>query len=250
MSIPKRHHFVPQMLLRRFADADGRLFFFDKRIADKGVQKASPDNIFLQRHLYTQYEKDGTKDVSAERHFAQLEGEADRIIDKITQQAELGKLPRLTTAERKTWDQFFYYQWKRTPDSFLRSETLADFDEALDWAIDEYEQAHRPLTDKEKQDLEHPDAIKRIAQNARVQAVTDPGKEVQDIMARKALGIVLLAKPNKSFVIGSYPIVRFAPGTHLSDPRAGMWLPVAHNIAITPAPGPGHLERFLTITDD
>jgi hypothetical protein len=37
MSTPRRHHFVPQILLRRFTERGGRRFLFDKRRCAAGM---------------------------------------------------------------------------------------------------------------------------------------------------------------------------------------------------------------------
>ena len=52
MSSPKRHHFVPQMHLRRFVDESGRLYWFSKRFSDKVVRPSTPAQVFLENDLY------------------------------------------------------------------------------------------------------------------------------------------------------------------------------------------------------
>ena len=69
MNIPKDHHYIPRMLLKRFTDKEGNLYAYDKRHADKGVRKKGPKNLFFKRHLYTQVAGDGTRDVSVETEF-------------------------------------------------------------------------------------------------------------------------------------------------------------------------------------
>ena len=196
MSIPKRHHYVPQMLLRRFTNAKGMLHFFDKRVPEKGVLTGAPKNLFLESHLYTVFDKEGSKDVTLERDFAVLEGEADQIMEKIVMAARKGLAPNLTADEKETWNLYFYSQWKRVPDLQKNTNVFENFETDVQEALHEYEATIRPLTDEEHQSMRDPDVMARIKQNAKVGALADPGQEVQDVLGQKGLGIVIIAKPN------------------------------------------------------
>lgn len=247
MNDPKRHHFVPQMLLRRFTDANGQLHFYSKDDTKRGVHVRNTKTVFAERHLYTQVDKHGNKDVTVEKDFAAIEDKTNAIIEKIVTAARAGKTPGLSSEEKATWDTFFYYQWKRTPDSLKRSKTLANFDSSLAWAIGEFEKRYRPLTDAERTDLQDAENKKRLEKSARVKAIADPGKQIQPVLQSKGLAIVRLTKPNKSFIIGSLPIVKFTlPGrSHLSDPTVEVWFPIASDVVVSPAPWPGGEERLL-----
>ncbi len=72
MNIPKRHHYVPQMLLRRFCDENGKLWLFNKKAPQLGVTFASPEAAFFQKHFYSLNEN-GVRDVSLEKYFSELE---------------------------------------------------------------------------------------------------------------------------------------------------------------------------------
>ena len=106
MNRPKRHHFVPQMLLRRFTDENGLLHVFDKRIREKRVVSSRPTNVFLKNELYTQHGEGGIKDVSAEAMFANLENEANLIIERIV--AMVRKKLRLSLSPKKKHGTTFY----------------------------------------------------------------------------------------------------------------------------------------------
>ena len=95
VNIPKRQHYVAEMILKRFTNAQGRLHFFDKRFPENGVLTSTPKNLFLENHIYTQYDKQGVKDVSLEIFFSKLESEANQIIEKIVAAARIGHTPNL-----------------------------------------------------------------------------------------------------------------------------------------------------------
>lgn len=238
------------MILKRFTNHQGQLYFFDKRVPEKGVLTSTPKNLFLEKHIYTRFDKQGVKDVTLEGDFAKLESEADQIIEKIITAARKGLTPNLNANEKSTWDLFSYYQWKRVPDVHGSSDILGDFESHVQEILSEFESTIRPLTDEERQDLQDPDVLARLKQNAKVMAVAAPGQDVQDVLSQKGLGITVIPNPNKSFVIGSFPIVKLTlPGrAHLADPSVEVWFPIASDVAITPALSRG-TEKLIQFSE-
>lgn len=251
MNIPKRQHYVSQMQLRRFTNAQGQLYFFSKRFPEKGVLTSGPKKLFHERHLNTRYDKEGVKDVSVELAFAALEGQANRVIEKIVVAARNRLKPNLASNEKALWDLFFSYQWKRVPDLYRQTRIFDDLDDWLEEFLARYEATVRPLSDDERQAMQDPDVRNRIKQNAKVDATVTPSQEVLRILDQKGLCIAIISKPTKSFVIGSYPIVKLThPGrAHLADPTVEVWLPIASDIAITPALSAG-TEKLVEIKED
>jgi len=240
------------MLLQRFADEKGKLYFFSKDFAAKGVLATTPRNLFCQTHIHTAKAKHGAMDVGLERSYAELEGLANAIIEKIVTSARHGDKPHLTVEERDIWDFFFYNQWKRVPDfhrKFLETEKL-EFQ--LNEAVAVFEANVRALTPDEKRDLVDPLWLKRVKQNAKIQALTRSSPRILAFLREKGLGIAVIRKPGKSFVMGSFPVVKLAhPGqVHPADPTVEIWLPLAHDVAVSPAPIPSAEELLVEIHDD
>lgn len=250
MNTPKKHHFVPQMLLRRFCDGSGKLWYYNKRAPHLGVASGTPQALFFEKHFYT-LEEGGVKDTSLESYFAQLEGSANAVIEKICVAARAGKPPKLTSEEKRHWDLFFYFQWKRTPDSIRATMSGMDFEKSLAASVEEFERRYRPLTDDERQRILSEAGKKRLQESARVKAIADPGAVVQAVLNDMGIGVAVIRKPNKSFVIGSKPIVKLTPSgeTRLGQPGVEAWLPVAADVAVCPVPGHGK-EIVMTLDDD
>ena len=133
-SIPKRHHFVSVMQLARFTDDTGRLYSFNKRAGQ--ILYGSPKNAFVERHLYSIENEDGSKDTRLEVALSGLEGRADQIIAKIISAAHAGFAPRLTPSEKADWDLFFHMQWRRVPDMHQKVISEAEADANLDDVFD------------------------------------------------------------------------------------------------------------------
>lgn len=116
MNVSTRHHTVPQMLLRRFADNNEKLYFFDERSQHGTVEHTNIVNTFVNNNFHTQYDIHGNKDVSTENKLASIEGEACRVFDKIEQAGVSCRNPNLCAEEKEILDKFVYFQWKRTPE--------------------------------------------------------------------------------------------------------------------------------------
>jgi hypothetical protein len=229
---PKRHHYNPEMLSSRFADEDGNLHFFDKRVPKKGIMTAKPENVFVQGHLYSHINKDGSKNTALEKYFSYLEGRAAKLIARITTAARMGQVPGLTDSEKSEWDAYIYHQWSRVPD--LHARTSKNFDSLLRNLVKDFERNIRPLTVAERADLEKPEAIARIHQNARVSSLRSNSGPAVKAMGNRGLAVAVIRNPKKSFVLGSLPVVKLTPPgrTHIADPAVEVWLPIAADIAV------------------
>ena len=97
MTAAKLHHYVPQFHLRRFCDADGRLWAWDKQ-SDR-VFPTSPGAIAAETQFYrlSQYEDAGHDPLTVERQLADMEGEVALITDQwlgwLLEMEPLGKFP-------------------------------------------------------------------------------------------------------------------------------------------------------------
>ncbi|WP_293482585.1 DUF4238 domain-containing protein [Phenylobacterium sp.] len=246
---PKRHHAVPEMLQKRFVDGEGCLHAFDRRRADGAVFRTRPANLFVHGHLYRRTEADGATDTVAEAWFSDLESATDPIIEKIVTAARQGRKPALTPVEFETWLMFFFMQWKRVPDLHLTTVTDAEVEETFDELIAELRQKH-PHRAAEIDKVNTPQNRRRMAQNARVDALLRGGDEPLTLLRLRGLGVAKVTARGKSFVVSSRPVVKLThPGrTHLLDPSCEMWLAVAPDVIVGLGPGPGE-EKLVGIGD-
>ena len=232
MQEPKRHHYVPQMLSRRFTNQNGKLYCFHKNSRGR-VFEATPKDAFVEKHLYARYDEHGNKDVSAEKELAKLEGQASEVIKKIIEEARLRELPSLTSSEKEIWDRFCYCQFLRTPEgrAFIQNH---DF---VSEALTNFENEIRPLTDDEREKFHDPKEQPTLMSNIWVNVVAGtPREELFEILRSKQdVGIGIVVNPKKSFIIGSNPI--FFVGqtyehTNHSDPDVGTMFPISHDIIV------------------
>ena len=251
MADPWRHHFLAQMHQRGFADANGWLYYFDKTRPKDGVRHETPKPIFFEHDLYSSVDYNtGAKDTALETYYAQhVEDPAAHVIRKIVAAARRGSAPGLTPKEVAAWLNYWYFQYKRTPDAM--GPVLAAFEaKLLAGKIDE-PTGERPLAPHEMTIIANDGDRANILRNARVEAQSSPPAPfVKRAMASRGMQIVVIGDPRKAFVITSNPIVTLkAPGlTNPFDKGNEIWFPIASDVAVSPG-GPPGAERLVTVTD-
>lgn len=245
MSAPQRHHYVPQMLLRRFTNDSGWLFVFNKHCPEKGVLRLWPSKVLVEKHLYTQHDIDGSKDYSIEKILSRIEGDASGIVEEIVSAGRAMRLPNLTAERKFILDLFFSSQAKRTP-SMLHGPGLSEneVDDILQRVERKYtEKTGNPLTKAELDFHRSPAMIK----NYKADSVRIHGSFLRLI---NCLGIVIVVVKDsrKSFVIGDNPIVKTINDNPRSATEKAWWLPIAHDIAVVVSSIQPHgTERFFEI---
>lgn len=249
---PRRHHYIPLMLLRRFETTNGKIFYYNRRFKKKKILETTPENIFLQNNLHTVIQRDGSKDLSLEINLSEMESAASDIISKIINNARDGYAVKLNQTEKEIWDAFFFTQWKRTPDFHEKIYIDDEIDLWLEEWRKEHETSEGPLTPEQERDYNNQLWRKRIRQNLKIEALAGDNPSVQKILRQKGLGIMRINKANKSFVMGSFPVIKLAHSnrSHISDPTVEMWLPIAPDIAISPAPCRPEETILVEVNDD
>lgn len=247
MSVPKRHHYVPQMILNGFADADGWLYWCKHREKPTMVRRARPAELFLQNHLYSTLAESGIKDPSMERALSVLESEAVGVIDAITGPARRGQSPVLSHRQMRLWYLFFLMQWRRTPENQRACTSDEEASRMIDELLDEL-RAALPHRLAEIETYATPEAKARTIRNVRVQSLLGFRANVMGVLERRGIAVLRICQPSKQFIVGSRPVVKLtAPGcTDLSDPRVEMWLPVAADIAVGVGAGDGGITLVHT----
>lgn len=232
---PTRHHFVPQLLLRHFTDADGRLWVFDKRAGL--IQRRKTIDAFSENNLHKKIPLRGSPDIDLEFWLnSEIETPASPIIEKIINRVESGLLPNLSAPEKRTWARFFYTQFKRTPDALKKLIPVDAFDIKLDDAISKFEKQFRPLTESEKAGFRSPENRIQFRKNVWLDTLRMDGPEVERVLMNSGLLFAHINIPSKSFVIGSNPVIEFRPenGARIGSPGVEVWLPISSSVAITP----------------
>jgi hypothetical protein len=240
MPQPKKHHFVPEMLLKRFCDGDGRLYFYDKAISHLGVNRTTPRNLFAETHLYSEIKKDGTRDAALEAAFSDLESRAEPIVEKLVKAGRASVAPNLSASETQLWHEFFYAQWRRVPDIHNRVVYEGEIEDYIDFLADRFRQI-APHRAAELAELETPEGRRRIVQNARVDTLSKQSTEVLCLLEERGLAVVAIRNLRKQFVVGSAPVVKLTTkrSSHIAALTTEVWLPVASDVMVGVGIGKG-----------
>ena len=208
----EKQHFVPQFLSIRFTIKNSgdrkELYCFDRNSPEKGVHKISLINLHKELNLYTQSGEHGCRDISIERFFSYLEGEAGKVVKKIINEARNGKVYQPDHCEKEVLVRFFFHQVGRTPD--FANMIL------------------KRGAKKEKKDVES-----RRKEIGPEYMFRRENEKVLNILQEKNFAIVKIFDPKESFIIGSHPVLRLPPNPiYLSDTRVELWLPITPDVAV------------------
>lgn len=135
MSSAKKHHFVPQMLLRRFADDKGKLTVHRLDRAD--AHTASVRDLGHRNQGHTLYfpGREPNQDV-LEQQMSDLEGEASRAVDRLA----AGRATTLDEDDREVLAWFMALQWTRHRSTLgaVRAAARAASPDASGTSVDDY----------------------------------------------------------------------------------------------------------------
>jgi len=229
-NLPKRQHFVAQMHLKNFLEGGVKLWVHNK--VSRNTFSAAVDNIFFEKHLYTEVHFDGNKDTRLESEFADLECAARPIMEKIISSVRNKSKVLLLKEERLIWDRYFYMQWRRVPDAHARVALLENPNNFLDEFFSNA-RARGGEAAAQADALDTPEQRKRLVQGGKVRALKKKPGTILCILAARGLNLLHITAPGERFIIGSFPIVR--QGGHLKSASSSAWLPIAWDIAVGPA---------------
>lgn len=226
-NLPARHHYVPKLLVKSFADSNKQVLYCEKE--NPRIEIRNYRTPFWSRHYYTARNEKNEKDVSAEYSFGEFENIVAPIVEGIRISIGEGKTPRLSAEEKRIWDCFFILQLQRTPEGFKRlvkEESLTGTTEDCfeQWMADE------PDKSDEIRTYCTPENIERLMNTIRIGAQTMVGPNSLELFSKLELSFWILTGKNRSFVLGSNPIARLS--AH-SNNGWGNWLPVSPKIAVS-----------------
>jgi hypothetical protein len=199
---PKRHHFIPQMMLRHFTDVNDRLWFW-RRESEKGdIRSTSTQNLFVEKDLYTVVLANGGKDVALEKFFSSLESVGAKFISELATIIREGSVPRLDEGAWQFWSDFFYYQLKRSPGFIAAFADRMNFEGRIQNAVKNLE-ADLRASGEEQSD---PSIAVKIRRNAIIVAQrSPPSAEVREAFSKMGLAIYVNRDPKRSFIVGDVP---------------------------------------------
>jgi len=192
-----KHHFVPQLILRRFRSESGELFYFNLDQPEKPIISRNPSSIFYSRNLNTLADRTQSR----EQQFAEkLDTPFDAFLNRVEIEKERKRAILLSEDERALAACFLYYQWSRRPT--IVEDLLATGN--LDVLDDGEKEAIRILS--ESLDSTDPE-LGAFLHNVRAMSLVHMNPEVvHDIKGR---GLCFVRNESgQPFIIGAQPVLR------------------------------------------
>ena len=213
----------------------------------RGVFATTPKNLMVETDLYTLFGESGQARQTVEEGFSRFEAGTKPVAEKIITAARNNAPPRLTLEEKAICHLFHYSMFVRTPDIAVEMEEdigPPDIDAFLEWYRKERNlDAHDMAIAREF--LHDPDHQKVSDHDSHVMAIAaPPTPDVIADLAASGIRIARIAKPNKSFVVGSYALAlaRYRGKSHA-------WLPISHDVTVEPY-GTAGTETLVELTRD
>jgi hypothetical protein len=223
---PRRHHYIPQFILRKFANRRQQIWLRPLG-NDKNAFLTSVKNAFQERDLNAIYNGDGSRDQRIEKAFSGIEAAAAEIVDHLLNCARTRAQANLPETAWEVWDRYLYYQIKRPPRAMHHTERKVDFERILLATVEDEEDAGRITADM-KAAILAPASKRLLHQNARALArASPPAPKSRDLIASCGLRIHVIPDPVLgSFVIGDIGVTQPFPGI------GRFFTPIAPDVAL------------------
>ncbi len=226
MNQPKRHHYIPVMILKRFTADDGRLWLCRQEGEEPKFWQTLPENAFLEKNLYAKRDKSGNRDMSVEEDLSDVESATSPVINGIVSRSLERKCPCLPDNDRKKLIRFVLHQQRR--DSRNRELVEASLRRELNEFPDAFEtKTGRPLSDDALALSKDPEFRKTEQQNSFSSfAGTPPIDSMVQAYAQFPFEFGVIRIKGSSFVIGNHV-------------RAFDWFPIDKQMALRLVVGNG-----------
>lgn len=232
MPPPKKHHYTPNFVLRRFADRASRtLWVWDKEQHKCWPQRGGPKEryeAFAENHYNTIVDTNGQKDLSIESYCAKVEADAAPVIDELVHVAQAGLLPAIGLFHKESLCRFLWIQHIRSP--FMRTEITTD-EESRQIALDSIVQVVKRVGADPSLILAYVEEIDAMVEIAakKVIMMDEYVGGAFDHMKGMSLDVgVVPASVDAHFVTSDRPCL-ISP---LLRPGGMACMPVAHNVVV------------------
>lgn len=255
---PKRHHYVPKMLLRRFSQDQGssanHTFVLDVERGE--VRRSSIDNYAVIKNFYTLDDVPEEHKYDVEQMLSSIEGWASQSIERLVAR------DAIALDDIEAMAMFLWVSWARTP---LGRQTLAFVTEQATLAelirfaiapdaMDAFLEEHEPQATHGERDALKKSLVNNLLDSG---VEIDFGSDYQAFAAIRDLQVrtqtimtmfrwrILFAPDNISFVLSDHPVAivdkespKDEPVAWLSSPTVEITLPIDKSACLCLSPAP------------
>lgn len=226
---PKRHHYVPRMMQKRFVNEKGRLHCIRRERLDKPFE-VGPNQLFVETNSFSMIDKHNSKDLALEKYYSELENDLDPIFQQMCDAAQPANQLSFESGVKEAIAEFVYNQLRRSPDYHRRIASDLVVQGALHETVTKLV-ADFPAKAAEIERILDEKHLPMLIHNVRVGSLRlRPGK-VLSVLQRMSICVLSIKKAKKSFVLGSIPVVKVGSNA-LEHKNCEIWMPISARVAV------------------
>ena len=235
-SISKRHHYIPQFLIRNWAGESEQVWVYNQN--EQRIHLSPPSKVFVEKYLYTyQHDLESAKSDEFEKHFSIEEGIAAKILRKIIVDVRAKQTPILDPKEAFQCKLFLITLIRRTPESQhqIRNNHGDAFLEAV-----------RRLPETKSMGLDDPAVLYQYEEVRKMKKMVEsnvntvfasgilPRDSKQAYECARDMGMLAMhvLDPRHGFVLGSHGHSYRTERDKDGKPSSAAWFPITPDIAI------------------
>lgn len=228
----RRHHFIPRMILRNFADDRGQLWFWRREFPRGVVKRAAAENLFVETDLYSIVREDGSVDAGLEDELAAMESVGADFMRQLLGIVRRGQVPRLDEGSWDFWRRFIYVHMKRSPAYLERVAARLGTWESVTEKLATVASEGGPDGDRATALLSDPAALRKYVNNLRpLVAGRAPSDDVEAALKNRGIS-VFRAPPRKSFIVGEIGFARAKVTSKHAVTGSLTFVPIAPDVAL------------------
>ena len=250
MSNPKKHHFIPQFILKKFLKG-GLIFVYNERTGEISSSPHTKD-IFYQNHLYSIKLEDGSRDHQIETDFSKLESDWAATFKDI--EILLNKGSQIPLDYLKFIQSYMHLHMRRNPIFKSQNISQLDIQNFCNSRIDEHEAHKQNSTSlseniKLREKISDPEFIKTFTHNAKAKSsLVLKENHTMRAIENRGLLVAFINVEHKNFIIGDYPFTRLG-GNQIDSSGGVLWYILSPKLAVAPYGEKGRIEIVSLTTN-
>lgn len=228
----KKHHYVPQGLLKHFCFEDRSIWYTkrDENGAFLPIERRNISSTFQRRNYYSIIHNRMPSDLAEKKIYGRIDDSVAKFVDTIHQVLDANETPVLSDNDLQGLRKFIPLLVKRTPD-FMKYPADEEIGEKhIQSLIETMEKSGDPFNelDSFKSRMSEPGAVRLFGANLRVRAQLASSPKISDAMSDFSVrwGII---DGKHSFVISGKMLLLIGNGgsNGIGNPNVELWLPIS-----------------------
>lgn len=247
----KKHHYVPQVLQRRFNADNGKIWYAEKDKITGLFAKAEERNTsscFMLRDYYTISEANKLSDKVETTFYGEIDSYLGDLLPNLVASLDSNSFPTFTAEAFESLKSVLYHLLTRTPDFVSTFDDIEAGQEIIEKTVSALKREgkdHDAIAEEQK--LHNSSLLKKLGREARVRGQIKKPEEFTSLMSD--FEVFWIKAPDKHrYILGSriaYIIGNGGPNG-ISNPKSEIWFPISSRycmVVMRPNGGINQLSR-------